>query len=143
MRIPLLIALRKKGYSVVAAGSENGTAFEESGVPYHRYALNPKFNPFSDALAIRQLYNLFKEFRPSIVHAFDTKPGILAIEAAKKAKIKARIRTIVGMGNLFSSSSFTTRALRPMYRYFQTRASHISDCTVFQNSFDQKIFSSA
>ena len=115
MRIPLLRKLREKCFDVAAVGSEEGTPFKAQEIPYYKYSLNRGLNPVSDFYSRQQLYSLFREFQPDIVHAFDTKPLMIVPFAARRAQIKGCVRTVAGMGNVFSSSSLLWRALRPVY----------------------------
>ena len=139
-RLPLLLALRDEGYTVGAVGTEDGEAFARTAVPYWRYALRSGISPSTDLEAFDRLYRLFLEHRPDIVHAFDTKPGIIAPMAARKAGIPGRVCTITGMGYLFASRSLRARLLRPVYRYLEGLAGKSSGVTVFQNADDRDYF---
>ena len=140
MRIPLLLALQVRGFDVGAIGSEAGDDFAEAGIAYRRYDLHRWIGPLSDWQTVRQLRALFIEHKPDIIHAFDTKPGILAPGAAASAGVPVRMRTITGMGYVFSSRTLTSLLLRPAYRLLQRRASAVSSVTLFQNIDDRKYF---
>ena len=140
MRIPLLLKLRALGYGVGAVGSGSGSAFEQHDIPFHHYELNRWINPMADRRSRKQLRVLFETHRPDVIHAFDTKPAILAPIAAHDAGVPGRIRTVTGAGYVFSSSSPLALALRPIYRRLQQLASKAASCTVFQNPDDQKYF---
>ena len=140
LRIPLLLALRRRGFDVAAAGSDGAEHFERSDVPFHRYSLRRSIHPMADRRSVRELERLFRRHRPDIVHAFDTKPGILAMLAASRSGIASRLRTITGMGYVFSSRSPGARVLRPAYRHLQRRASRSASVTVFQNEDDRAYF---
>lgn len=142
MRIPILLALRERGFRVAAVGSEESDPFDRHGIEYRRYELKRGIAPYGDFLAWRQLTALFQQYRPDVVHAFDTKPGILVPVAAKTAGANCKLRTLTGMGYVFSSHSPLALALRPIYRFMQKRASRLSDVTVFQNTDDQFYFES-
>jgi len=141
-RIPLLLMLRKMGFSVAAVGSEDSQPFDQAGINYYKYDLDREISPLSDKKSVRQLVSLFVEHKPDVVHAFDTKPCIFVPKAAKQAGIKGCVRTVTGMGFIFSSSSLLAILLRPVYRYLQTTASSLSDMTIFQNEDDKKYFES-
>src|SRR3989441_8854642 len=111
-RLPLLNALRERGFDAGAVGSESETAFKDAGIPYWRFSLNRWVSPWSDLRSRRQLYELFRAHRPDIVHAFDTKPAILAPLAARDAGVPATVATITGLGYLFSSRSPLALSLR-------------------------------
>ena len=117
MRIPLLLKLRARGFRVGAVGSCDGSRFAQNRIPYWRYPLTRWIAPLADRRSGVCLRGLFASHRPEIVHAFDTKPGVLAMLAARDAGIRGRVRTITGMGYVFSSRSPLALALRPAYRH--------------------------
>lgn len=139
-RIPLLIELRRRGFEVAAVGSEGGDAFRAPSIPYYRYELKRGVGPLADIQAYRQLTRLFRDHAPDVVHAFDTKPSIYAPIAARKAGVPGRVRTITGMGHVFSSRSPLALALRPVYRTLNAWASRASGVTIFQNEDDRDYF---
>lgn len=140
LRIPLLLRLRELGFRVGAAGSHAGGPFAEHDIPYYPFPLHRWISPWHDRRTRASLRTLFLEHHPDIVHGFDTKPAILATFAARDARVPGRIRTINGMGYVFSSSALAPRLLRPVYRYLQTRASRAAHRTVFQNPDDRAYF---
>ncbi len=140
LRIPLLLALRERGFNVGAVGSEDGNAFADCNIPYFRYTLERGINPLADLRTRTQLFDLLSKHKPDIVHGFDTKPAIISPLVAKKAGIPGRVRTITGMGYVFSSTSTLALALRPIYHYLQRRASTATGITVFQNPDDREYF---
>ncbi|RCJ37349.1 glycosyl transferase family 1 [Nostoc minutum NIES-26] len=139
-RIPLLLALRDRGFNVGAVGSENGDAFANHQIPYYRYTLEREINALADIQTRTQLFNLFSKYKPDVVHGFDTKPAMITPIVAMKAKIPGRVRTINGMGYIFSSNSPLALTLRPIYRYLQRKASAAAGITVFQNLDDREYF---
>ena len=139
-RIPLLHALRERGFDAGAVGSEKETPFAEAGIPYRRFSLNRWVSPWSDVRSRRQLYDLFRAHRPDIVHAFDTKPAILAPLAARDAGVPGTVATITGLGYLFSSRSPLALSLRPVFRFLQRRAAAATGVTIFQNADDRAYF---
>ncbi|MBM80351.1 MAG: glycosyl transferase family 1 [Planctomycetaceae bacterium] len=139
LRIPLMKQLVDRGFDVGAVGPEEAPEFLEHGFPYHRYPLRRAFSPHGDWQAYRKLCQLFDEHRPDIVHAVNTKPALLVPYAARRTGLSS-IRTITGLGAVYSSSSPLTLALRPVYKTLQSRASRVAGATVFQNSDDQEFF---
>lgn len=142
MRIPILLSLRAMGFGVAAVGSEDSKPFDRQGIEYHRYHLERGIAPIGDMVSRRQLTALFRERRPDVVHAFDTKPGMLVPAAGKIAGVKCTLRTVTGMGYVFSTRAPVALALRPIYRYMQKQASRLADATIFQNTDDQTYFES-
>jgi glycosyltransferase involved in cell wall biosynthesis len=139
MRVPLLLELRERGFKVGAVGSQRHPLFRQHQIPFHYYPLPPKTRPFAELRAKIALTCLFQRHRPDVVHAFDTRPAILVPLAARQVGIPARVRTITGMGRLFSSTSPAIAILRSAYRHFQRYVG--TDCvTVFQNEDDHQYF---
>lgn len=142
MRIPMLLALKELGFSVAAVGSEDSTQFDHHGVEYYQYQLVRGISPLADLNSCRQLTELFRKHRPDVVHAFDTKPSMLVPIAASLAGICKVIKTVTGMGYVYSSKSPVALAIRPFYRFLQKLSSRFADATIFQNTDDQAYFQS-
>ena len=140
MRLPLLAELTERGFDVGAIGSEDPEIFAEHGVAYRRYSLERGVSPLCDRRSRDQLFRIFDEVRPDIVHAFDTKPVIIAPLAAERAGIRGTVCTITGLGYVFSSNSFLPLALRPAFHILNRRALRKTTVTVFQNTDDRDYF---
>lgn len=140
LRIPLVHQLTELGYDVGVMGSGPPEPFAAAEVSYWHYRLKRGLTPIADLAAMRQMHACLEKIRPNIVHAFDTKPGILVPRAAADAGVPVRMRTITGMGYVFSSRSPLVGVLRPVYRGLQKRTEAAADFTVFQNRDDQDYF---
>ncbi|HYM57161.1 MAG TPA: glycosyltransferase family 4 protein [Solirubrobacteraceae bacterium] len=140
LRTPYLLELRRRGLDVTMVGSEPPEPFIEHEIPYHRYSLSRAWAPLADWRTFRELLALFREHRPSVVHAFDTKPAIIASFAARMAGVPVRVRTLTGMGYVFSSRSPRALLLRPVDHLMQAAAARAASITVFQNRDDQAYF---
>ena len=97
-------------------------------------------NPLRDAYAVVRLVRIFRQERPTIVHTFDTKPGVWARLAAKIAGVPIIIGTLPGLGSLYASSSAAAKVIRYVYEPLQALASRSADLTVFQNARDAEDF---
>ncbi|ODT31810.1 MAG: glycosyl transferase family 1 [Kaistia sp. SCN 65-12] len=138
LRIPFLLALRDRGFEVTAVSSGDGAAFARRGLSHHPYAFD-RFGSIGGAWgAIRQLRRLMKQLKPDIVQSFDTKPNLLMPLASRGAV--PLIRTINGLGWVFSSTEPRARALRPVFCGLQRLVSRWTALTVFQNQDDQAFF---
>ncbi len=140
-RIPMLQRL-SDAFEPIAVGSDGHARFDGTGIAFHQYPLHRGVSPLHDMRSTKALTNLFEELRPDIVHAFDTKPAIYAMTAASQAGISVRMRTITGMGYLFSEDTFKTRSLRPIWTRMQRRIAPLISWTVFQNNTDRDHFHS-
>ena len=140
MRLPILHELAGMGFQMSVLGSEDSLIFKKNKIKYSRYTLERGLSPFSDRNTLKQWVELFQKEKPDIVHAFDTKPAMLVPIAARKAGVPYVVRTITGMGYVYSSLSPFALCLRLVYRILQRRASALSNMTIFQNEDDQKYF---
>ncbi len=138
LRIPFLAALQERGFRITAASTGDGAAFQRAGLAHRSYRFDRFDSRGADLAAIRQLAGLIAETGPDIVQSFDTKPNLLAPLAAR-GKV-AVVRTINGMGWVFSSGAPRALALRPVYCALQWAVSRWSAATVFQNRDDKAFF---
>ena len=130
-----LIRSMSGDFEFIAAGSDPSLAgvFKAAGVPYHSYRLARKAAPWADFLTVIELRNLIRREQPSIVHAFGTKPTVLARLAAPSAQSPVIVGTITGLGHLYTNNRTMTRLVRAIYELLQRIACKRSDLTIFQN----------
>src|SRR5260370_27768265 len=129
-------------YTLAAAGTARELAlpFDRSGFPYFYYPLSRGVGPFSDVYAMVALLRLLGHFRPHIVHAFDTKPGVYGCLAARLARVPVVISTVTGLGSLYGADGLRPQLVRGVYERLQRMASQQADITVFQNRDDRDEF---
>ncbi|WP_245410328.1 glycosyltransferase family 4 protein [Dichotomicrobium thermohalophilum] len=140
LRIPFLLELAKMGFDVAAAGTCSSDPFARNGIRYYPYSFDRFANPLADWRALRDLRRIIAEHKPDIVHSFDTKPGILVPAAARARPGTHVMRTINGLGWLFSSQSLPARALRPAFNILHRATAPWTTLTVFQNRSDEAFF---
>jgi glycosyltransferase involved in cell wall biosynthesis len=140
LRIPFLLALAGRGVKVIAAGTGDGAPFARAAIEYHSFRFDRFVNPVADLAAIRRLKDLIANVRPDLVQCFDTKPNLLVPLAARGIGGAIVIRTINGLGWLYSSRSALALALRPVYVALHRLAARGTATTVFQNRDDQRFF---
>jgi glycosyltransferase involved in cell wall biosynthesis len=140
LRIPFLHLLADSGFCVRAMGSGDRAPFVRAGIDFDRFEYDRFVNPIADRRSVRALSDLIAAHRPSLVQSFDTKPNILAPIAARAVPGTAVVRTINGLGWVYSSRSPAAIALRPSYLLMHHRAGRHSTATVFQNQQDQSFF---
>jgi glycosyltransferase involved in cell wall biosynthesis len=138
LRIPFLRALRNRGLRVSAAGTGAAFPFAKNGIQYHGYQFDRFGAGFSDRTAMGQLSQLVNRVRPDVVQTFDTKPNLFAPLAIRGAI--PVVRTINGMGWVFSSTDLKALAFRPVYLAMQRLAACWTAATVFQNKADSGFF---
>ena len=140
MRIPILRMISLNNYNVGAIGCEDFDAFERTDIPYFNYKLQRWLTPLADQNSKKQLSAIFHNIEPDLIHLFDTKPGVLAPKTAKQSGVKYVVRTVTGMGYIFSSNSLIAKILKPFYRLAQKHAINYTDVVIFQNEDDKAYF---
>ena len=140
LRIPFLLALRKCGFEITAAGTAPPEAFSKVGLAYRPFHFQRFVDPWADWTAVKALADIVADVRPHIVQSFDTKPALLTPFATRRAGGALVVRTINGMGWLYSSRSPTALMLRLAYRILHRVAARSTDTTIFQNRVDQSFF---
>jgi glycosyltransferase involved in cell wall biosynthesis len=140
LRISFLLALRERGFHVAAAGTGDPVPFLEKQIPYFPYSFDRFLDPIADWRAVRRLQAVISSFQPDIVQSFDTKPGILVPVAARRAGSGKVVRTINGLGWVFSSRSPLALALRPAFGALHRVTAPMTALTVFQNRDDRAFF---
>jgi glycosyltransferase involved in cell wall biosynthesis len=140
LRIPFLLALADRGMKVTAAGTGNSAPFARAGIDYHPFRFDRFINPLADWSAIKALRGLITDIQPDIVQSFDTKPNLLVPLAVRADSRVAVMRTINGLGWIYSSRSALALALSPVYRALHRLAAQSTVMTVFQNRDDQLFF---
>ena len=85
-------------FDMSAAGnvSHFQSAFERAGFRYDTFPLSRRMDPVADVLTIGALVRLFNRRRPDVVHAFATKPSVLARLAARIARVPVVIGAVSG-----------------------------------------------
>ncbi len=140
LRIPFLHALGARGLRVIAACPTGGETFARERLAHRPFRFDRFVSPWADWTAIGSLAQLITDVRPDIIQTFDTKPGLLAPLAARRVGNALVVRTINGMGRLYSSRSPTVLAMRLAYSALHRLAAGSNAVTVFQNREDQHHF---
>jgi glycosyltransferase involved in cell wall biosynthesis len=91
--------------------------------------------PHRDALALAELYRLFRRTRPDIVHTHNPKPGLYGRLAARAARVPGVVNTVHGL-----YAQPTDRWLRRTFVYTAERvAARCSDVELVQNVEDAEV----
>jgi glycosyltransferase involved in cell wall biosynthesis len=140
LRIPFLLALRDRGFRITAAGTGDPAPFADAGLDYHLFHFDRFINPLADTTTLSSLAKLISDVRPDVVQSFDTKPNLLVPLAARNLPHVLVVRTINGLGLIYSSNSLTALALRQVYPALHRLAARSTALTIFQNSDDRAFF---
>lgn len=135
-----MLAFRDRGFRVTAAGTGNPAPFAQAGLDYRPFRFDRFVSPLADWAALKTLANLLGDVRAELAQSFDTKPNLLVPLAARRVGDVRVVRTINGMGWVYSSRSPPAMALRPVYRALHRLAACSTAATVFQNREDQTFF---
>jgi glycosyltransferase involved in cell wall biosynthesis len=107
-RLPLARALQTLGCGVtVAAAAERGygAAIEGAGFQFHPLRLRRRSTAVHRELqTVLELYRLYRQERPDLVHHITIKPILYGSVAAGWAGVPAVVNTIPGLGYTFSGS---------------------------------------
>ncbi len=136
LRIPFLKRLQEAGLEPVAVGSGSEAPFRDHGLRFTKYRMCRGITPWLDLGTINQLTKVFAGENPTIVHGFDTKPSIYAIWAASRTRVPIRIRTITGLGEVYSKKSFFWQTVGLLLTTMHRWASGQAHITVFYNESD-------
>ncbi|MCS7238150.1 MAG: glycosyltransferase family 4 protein [Thermoguttaceae bacterium] len=136
LRIPFLKRLQKAGLDVTAVATARRQQFESDGISFVEYRMKRTVDPVADLCTLDELRKLLARIRPTIVHAFDTKPSIYGIWAAALAGVPIRIRTITGRGSIFVEQGLRNRLLRVLLRWMHQLAGKCATVTAFYNRDD-------
>ena len=126
--------LVERGHEVILmAGPETGPEgslwkkAEQSGADLIKVGkLRRAVRPLSDWAAVRQIRGILQDLRPDIVHTHSSKAGILAREAARRARVPLIVHTIHGMS--FNRTQSTI--VRGLYRHLECRAGKVTDAFI-------------
>jgi glycosyltransferase involved in cell wall biosynthesis len=125
---------------VAAAGTGDPAPFARAGLDYAAFHFDRFLGPWADWTAVAALARLFADVRPGLVQCFDTKPNLLVPFAARRLPDLLVVRTVNGLGWLYSSASPLALALRPAFCALHRVAARSAAVTVFQNREDQAYF---
>jgi len=139
-RLGLLKALQKEGFEIVVLAPQDkySSFFKEYGFRYYDIKINNKgTNPLEDFKLTVEYYKVLKQIKPDLILNYTIKPNIYGTIAANFLKIPT-INNIAGLGTLFVNENIVTKVAKYLYKYSQSKASHI----FFQNKEDFELFTS-
>jgi glycosyltransferase involved in cell wall biosynthesis len=140
-RIDISKKLIELGNNVKIIGSQKSDIFNQNNIAYTSFNLNRELNVFDDIKSIISLRRVLVNIKDDyIVHAFDTKLTIfLPIASFGLDNIKV-VRTINGMGRLFTKKSINNNFLVIIYKIIQKLIKNKVDFTIFQNTDNYNYF---
>jgi len=141
-RLPVALAALKEGYEVHIATLLTGPIeeLESYGLQVHPLSSQRnKFSLFSLVESFIEVFRLFMNVKPDIVHLVTIKPLLIGGIAANLAKVPGLVVAISGLGSMFISERSFVRLLKffmlPLYRM---ALSHRNLKIIAQNEDDRK-----
>lgn len=96
-------------------------------------------NPFVELAVILNLYKLFKQTKPDLVHLVTIKPYLYGGIAARLAGVPCVVSAVAGLGIVFSQSNLKAKLLRTiLYPLFKFAFNHKNQNVIFQNRDDKQ-----
>lgn len=141
LRLPFILAMRDRGFGVLAADSGDPAPFRRAGVEHAPFPFDRFVSPRSDLRAVRRLAELLETLRPDIAQGFDTKPCLfLPLAKGLSGAGTQVVRTICGRAWVYSSRTPLALAARPVYRALHRLAARSTAATVFEIEDDLDFF---
>ena len=138
-RLPIALAAKERGWDVHIATprSKHVPRIEEAGLNWHPIRLSRSgLNAFAELRTIVDLYRLYRELRPDVIHHVTTKPVLYGTVAARLSRMPAVVNALAGLGHEFRSG-----LLRRLVRTAYTVAlRHPNVHFIFQNDEDRDSF---
>jgi glycosyltransferase involved in cell wall biosynthesis len=139
VRLPLMSAMKDRGFSVLACGPEDEfrPLIERAGVGFrHVQTSLHGVNPVVELRVIAALWRLYRREKPHVVHHFALKPAIYGSIAARLAGVPVIVNTVTGLGFAFQVGGALERLVRILWRIGCGRRTW----TIFQNPDNLKLF---
>ena len=144
-RLPLAIAAKEAGFEVMVATrvNEHGDMIRDAGLrllPLTAFCRRG-MNPLREWGAIREIFHLYRQVQPDIVHQVALKPVLYGSLAAWPAGCGKVVNALAGLGFVFGSDRMLARLLRPLVRQaFRWLLSRPGRRLILQNRDDMEQF---
>jgi len=138
-RLGLMLAMKKKGWEVIAASpyDESAEKIKTQGIRFQNIPLSRKGkNPFTDFRTIFSLTRFYLKEKPNVVHHFTIKPVIYGTAAARLAGVAGIVNLIPGLGYVFLKGGAIKHLVKKMYRFALSSRVQM----IFQNQDDLNFF---
>ncbi|GAA5521913.1 glycosyltransferase family 4 protein [Aliifodinibius salicampi] len=143
-RLPFALGARENGFDVHVATSPSGMEeqYEQHGLIWHELKkMEPGGkNPAADLKLMYELYELYKDVQPDVIHHVTIKPVLYGGMAARWAGIKGVVNALSGLGYLFRSEDLTSRVLQvPIRAMLKFSLNHPNSIFLLQNPDDVQL----
>lgn len=129
-----LKTIQNAGYevAVVTTPTPFAEVIQAEGMLFYGISFPRQISPVADLIALRQMWNLFKQIKPTIVHTHNPKTGLLGQIAAYLAGVPIVINTVHG----FYFTNDSPYVHRQFYMYMEKIAGKFSTHILSQNKED-------
>lgn len=138
------IAAKNAGYEVVIVARENAhaAAINNAGLSFIPLKLRRRgVNPFIELITIIDIWRIYKDERPDLIHQVALKPLIYGSFVARLMSIKGIVNAPVGMGYVFTSEKWLARLLKPFVNLaIKWLINPAHSKVIFENSDDLSTF---
>ncbi len=141
LRLEMFKYMQSQNYEVKIASTKRDELLIKKGFKTYIYSCTNNISCLSDLVSIFQLVFLIKKIEPDIIHSFDTKPNYLvglALFFINKKVIY--IRTINGLGRVFSSNNIQNQFMKKTYLFLHKIIKKKVNLNIFQNKSDKKFY---
>lgn len=142
-RLPFALGAKEEGFEVHVAASATGQEdiYEKYELIWHELSLQPGGkNPIADLKLVYELYRLYKQIQPDVIHHVTIKPVLYGGIASRMAGITGVVNALSGLGYLFRSDSWSTRLLHmPIRSVLKCALNHPNSILLLQNPDDVKL----
>jgi glycosyltransferase involved in cell wall biosynthesis len=144
-RLPFALAAQKNGFDVHVATSPSGLEekYLKHGFEWHKIdSMEPGGqNPLMEMKLLYELYNLYSNLKPDLIHHVTIKPVMYGGIAARWAKIIGVVNALSGLGYLFRSNTKSARFLQvPIFFLLKYSLNHPNSILLLQNQDDASLF---
>jgi glycosyltransferase involved in cell wall biosynthesis len=146
-RLPFALAAKKKGFDVHVATSPSGMEedYAKYGLTWHELSLQPGGkDPIKDFGLLYELYQLYTNLKPDIIHHVTIKPVMYGGIASRWTNIRGVVNALSGLGYLFRSDAFFARLMRiPVNSFLRYAFNHPNSLLLLQNPDDVSLFTNS
>jgi len=137
-------AAQAAGFEVAVAAREgkDGDFIRSRGFRYFPTGLERRStNPLTELRLLLRIVQIYREFRPDIVHQAGAKPILYGTLAAKLAGVSHILNAPIGMGYVFSSRDRKARLFKPLLQSaYRLLVNPAGSKVVFENGDDLRTF---
>ncbi len=143
-RLSLAIYLDQLGMQVILISPDGRfvSKIREAGFQWYAWNVGRKsMAPWTEAVALLQIREIYQRVKPDIVHHHTIKPVLYGSWTAKKLGVPVIVNSITGRGYVFSSADFKAHALSTIAKKLYSFALPNRNCgVVFENEADRQYF---